>query len=115
MIQPDDTYGIHVLYQPATPVVPSVDIVALHGLGGGCYSTWAADNRCIWLRDLLKEDAETARIMTYGYDAAIWKKAPKDAPYKFARNFLGTLNSKRLKQNQGVREYTCPQRYWDID
>jgi hypothetical protein len=111
MIQPVDTYGIHVLYQPATPVVPSVDIVALHGLGGGCYSTWAADNGCVWLRDLLKEDADTARIMTYGYDATMWKKAPKDAPYKFGRNFLGALDNKRLKRDQGVREHICPQRY----
>jgi hypothetical protein len=111
MIQPADTYGIHVLYEPAPPVVTSVDIVALHGLGGGCYSTWAADNGCVWLRDLLKEDANTARIMTYGYDAGIWKKAPEDAPYKFGRNFLGALDDKRLNRNQGVRENIRPQRY----
>ena len=111
MIQPVDTYGIHILYEPATSVVPSVDIVALHGLGGGCYSTWAADNGCVWLRDLLKEDADTARVMTYGYDAGMWKKAPKDAPYNFGRNFLSVLDDKRLKRDQGVREHTCPRRY----
>jgi len=111
MIQPVDTYGIHILYEPATSVVPSVDIVALHGLGGGCYSTWAANNGCVWLRDLLKEDADTARVMTYGYDAGMWKKAPKDAPYNFGRNFLSVLDDKRLKRDQGVREHTCPRRY----
>ncbi|KAH6702771.1 hypothetical protein BKA61DRAFT_196684 [Leptodontidium sp. MPI-SDFR-AT-0119] len=103
LIVPADAYGIHVLYEPAPPVVTSVDIVALHGLGGGCYSTWAADNGCVWLRDLLKEDANTARIMTYGYDAGMWKKAPEDAPYKFGRNFLGALDDKRLNRNQGKR------------
>ena len=47
----------------------SVDIVAVHGLGGHPYDTWTHDNGIMWLRDLLPQDIPNARVMTWGYDS----------------------------------------------
>ena len=47
----------------------SVDIVAVHGLGGHLCDTWTHDNGIMWLRDLLPQDVPNARVMTWGYDS----------------------------------------------
>ena len=47
--------------------VPS--IIAIHGLDGHRENSWTAENGVLWLRDLLKDQAPTARVLTYGYDA----------------------------------------------
>ena len=47
----------------------SVDIVAVHGLGGHPYDTWTHDNGIMWLRDLLPQDIPNARVMTWAYDS----------------------------------------------
>jgi hypothetical protein len=54
-----------------------VDIVAVHGLGGHYKETWtwkpgkANESPCNWLTDLLPTDVPNARIMSFGYDAAV--------------------------------------------
>jgi hypothetical protein len=41
------------------------------GLAGHAIGSWSLpDGRC-WLRDWLPQDARTARILTYGYDAPV--------------------------------------------
>lgn len=47
-------------------------IVFVHGLTGNRVNTWThQDPQIFWPKDLLAEDLETARIVTFGYDADI--------------------------------------------
>ncbi|KAI0139456.1 hypothetical protein F4776DRAFT_589070 [Hypoxylon sp. NC0597] len=57
------------------PNAQSVDIIAVHGLGGSWRTTWSAgkdDNPTIWLRDRLPEVLARVnvhpRIRAFGYD-----------------------------------------------
>ncbi|OQE35114.1 hypothetical protein PENCOP_c014G06499, partial [Penicillium coprophilum] len=62
-------YGLEVLSEGKGPV--TVDIVAVHGLGGHRIRTWTHKSQCYWLGDLLPVDIPDARIMTFGYDANV--------------------------------------------
>ncbi|KGO73482.1 hypothetical protein PEX1_093050 [Penicillium expansum] len=64
-----DQYGLKVLSEGKAPV--TIDIVAVHGLGGHLLRTWTHKSQCCWLRDLLPVDIPDARIMTFGYDAKV--------------------------------------------
>ena len=46
----------------------SVDIVAVHGIGGRSTDSWRSlITELCWLNDFLKYDLPSARIMTFGY------------------------------------------------
>jgi len=69
-------------------------IVALHGLNGHAFNTWATKAGHMWLRDSLPSDIPNARILTYGYDSN-----PSSASFAgiedFALDFLAALHDKR--------------------
>ena len=45
--------------------------MAVHGLNGDSRQTWTSDkNGVFWLKDCLPYDFDSARIMTFGYNAA---------------------------------------------
>ncbi len=47
-------------------------IVFVHGLTGNRANTWShKESQTLWPKDLLAKDLETARIVTFGYDADI--------------------------------------------
>jgi hypothetical protein len=71
--------------------------VALHGLGGGCDSTWSHPQGANWLKDFIKEDVPDVRIMTYGYNASLRGGASKHRPSEYAHTLLGLLDDVRLK------------------
>ncbi|MCJ1279947.1 Kinesin light chain 3 [Puttea exsequens] len=49
---------------------PSIDIVAVHGLGGDAITTWThPKSNAFWLKDFLPQQIPDARIMTFGYNA----------------------------------------------
>ena len=89
----------------------SVDIVAVHGLGGHQYDTWTHDNGIMWLRDLLPQDIPNARVMTWGYDSE-----PQTAKhfihmmtYSHPHNLLSALYSLRkdTKSNDRPIIFMC--------
>jgi len=50
-----------------------VDIIAVHGLNGGAYSTWThPQNGMMWLRDLLPQELPGARVYSFGYASKVF-------------------------------------------
>ncbi|OAL32113.1 hypothetical protein AYO20_08051 [Fonsecaea nubica] len=70
-------YGLRRLPSlPETPISDQtyeVSIVAVHGLGGDFYRTWASrdpQTPTLWLSQLLPKDLPGARIYSFGYESA---------------------------------------------
>jgi len=88
--------GLISVSEPAVGFSSATTIVFVHGLGGCAYGTWTHDRSKefwpAWLSDV--KGLETARVMTYGYDAS-WNKTWKantvlDIP-DFARQLVNDL------------------------
>ena len=72
--------GLRVIYQPRA--VPIVDIIFIHGLGGGSKKTWSKDPRdptLFWPQQWLPSEPEIgkARILSFGYNAKFLPGAPR--------------------------------------
>ncbi|OBT77638.1 hypothetical protein VF21_03713 [Pseudogymnoascus sp. 05NY08] len=65
----EGSIGMKVVAEPSDAVV---DIVFVHGLTGNRETTWTHENGVFWPEQLAL-DSDTARIMTYGYDADVIK------------------------------------------
>lgn len=61
------TYGLDELYSPEDA---KVDIVFVHGLSGHRRATWTKDS-ILWPQELLPTDIPSARVITFGYEAAV--------------------------------------------
>lgn len=87
----------------------SIDIVAVHGLGGDPFGTWTAQDGTIWIRDLLSTlpSYQNARILTFGYNATAFlrpfKKATKGGVFTFAETLLIDLDDHRLSAAEKTR------------
>jgi hypothetical protein len=46
-------------------------VIAVTGLAGHAYGSWAHADEHMWLRDYLPKDAPNARILTYGYPSML--------------------------------------------
>lgn len=73
----------------------SVDVVAIHGLGGDAYETWMHNNGKMWLRDFLPVDIPGARIFIYGYDSTFVFSRETSTLREYARALLEDIRSKR--------------------
>jgi hypothetical protein len=49
------------------PRLTNSSVIAVTGLAGHAFGSWAYSETIMWLRDYLPEDAPEARILTYGY------------------------------------------------
>ncbi|KFY69329.1 hypothetical protein V496_00331 [Pseudogymnoascus sp. VKM F-4515 (FW-2607)] len=65
----EGSIGMKVVAEPSDAVL---DIVFVHGLTGNRETTWTHENGVFWPKQLA-QDIDTARIMTYGYDADVIK------------------------------------------
>ncbi|RMZ83337.1 hypothetical protein DV737_g1743, partial [Chaetothyriales sp. CBS 132003] len=80
---------------------PQVDIVLVHGLNGGAYSTWATHKpEVFWPVDLLPRTLEEqrCRILTYGFDAnvtAFTDGTSKDKIHNHAEHLVSRLVANR--------------------
>lgn len=75
-VDPSDRLGLKHLV-PATSRPDdgeqcAVDIIAVHGLNGDCYTTWTHKNGSLWLRDFLPGSIPGCRVFTYGYSSEVF-------------------------------------------
>ncbi|KAI5457511.1 hypothetical protein BGZ63DRAFT_80114 [Mariannaea sp. PMI_226] len=73
---------------------PTLDIVAVHGLNGGRWSTWSKED-VMWLNNLLPAKLPTARIMTFGYNADLVINFSALGIRDHARKLLSLLRDER--------------------
>lgn len=106
---PPDTLGLHTLYPPdGSSILPNIDIVAVHGLGGNSYSTWRHSSGNLWLRELAKSSKlHSTRIMTFGYNATAFirpfSKSSTGRTFTFAEILLNDLSDARSSRTEKSR------------
>jgi protein SERAC1 len=69
------------------------DLVFVHGLRGSRLKTWSS-GEVFWPRDLLRDDAKNARVITWGYDASVangFTYASKESIFGHADTLLSDL------------------------
>ncbi|KAH8693883.1 hypothetical protein BGW36DRAFT_463515 [Talaromyces proteolyticus] len=71
-------------------------IVAVHGLGGNAIDTWThPKSEAFWLKDFLPKQIPDARIMTFGYEAAVAFGQSTAEVIDCAKGLLSSLVDKR--------------------
>ncbi|KAI1772801.1 hypothetical protein F4818DRAFT_453212 [Hypoxylon cercidicola] len=104
----DEKYGLFVLIDKPAEQEGGIDIVAVHGLGGNYIETWrgkdpASDQHYNWLSDVLPGEIPTARIMSFGYDSAVFSKSVVDI-----RGYASQLLEELLAKRSTVAEKKRP-------
>lgn len=100
----EDSYGLHVLVDPAPEATRGMDIVAIHGLNGHFRKTWTdPKTQFDWLRDAIPKVIPGARIMSFSYNSAVQFSKCTSGVYEFADQFLEHLSSKRRSGDTASR------------
>ena len=85
-------FGLNSLYEPPDSAI--VDLIFVHGLGGGSRSTWTKcnDPSLYWPQEWLPHDPgfRDVRIHSFGYDAN-WNKESTLNLHDFAKSLLGSI------------------------
>ncbi|KAI9654773.1 MAG: hypothetical protein M1821_005767 [Bathelium mastoideum] len=79
-------YGLTPLNRPKHPI--NADIIAITGLAGHAYGSWATQDGFLWLRDALPLDFPHARVLTYGYPSQIHDNEAKSVVTDYAGAFV---------------------------
>lgn len=87
-----DFYGFTPLYTPEGDI--EGDIIALTGLAGYAFGSWAASPH-MWLRDFLPIDIPRARVLLYGYDSSLAGSQSRRILADFSSNFVVKLHTMR--------------------
>ncbi|KAF6229944.1 hypothetical protein HO133_004281 [Letharia lupina] len=80
------------------------DLVFVHGLRGDPIETWSKGSVC-WPRDLLKEDIDRVRIMSWAYDSGVahfLKSASQVSIFGHGESLLSDLAEQRLSPQQAL-------------
>ena len=77
----------------------ATSIIAVHGLLGHAITTWTHEtSHVMWLQTLLSVAMPMSRIMSYGYDANIYKSKSILHIMDNAEDLLLEIHSKRIPQ-----------------
>ncbi|KAL9036628.1 MAG: hypothetical protein Q9214_006047, partial [Letrouitia sp. 1 TL-2023] len=77
----------------------SVDIVAVHGLGGHPFKTWVSNEKgkeCFWLQDYLLKDLPGARLYTFGYNSRPFFSRSVETIADYAKELIDDLELERF-------------------
>jgi hypothetical protein len=94
-MKPDWLSAESPLPRPHCSFANFVSIVAVHGLGGDAFKTWANGDQNIWLRDFLPSQVPNARIMSYGYSSTIAFSKSVAGIDEFAVDLINRLDNER--------------------
>ncbi|KAG8162114.1 hypothetical protein KVR01_007879 [Diaporthe batatas] len=99
VVDPHGPLGLHTLFQPEMGQSCLVDIVFVHGLGGGSRKSWSlspSEDGSFWPQSWLSQDADfqQTRIHSYGYDSN-WGKRTKSILniHDFAQSLLAAVKN----------------------
>lgn len=87
-----DFYGFTPLYTPEGDI--EADIIALTGLAGHAFGSWAASPH-MWLRDFLPNDLPRARILLYGYYSKLADSQSRNILADLSNTFVVKLHTMR--------------------
>ncbi|KAI1366621.1 WD40 repeat-like protein [Xylaria arbuscula] len=102
---PKGALGLTLLFSPQQP---QVDLILVHGLGGGSRKTWSktAQLSHYWPQEWLSKDSafEKVRIYTYGYNSDYVKDKDNCLNiHHFGKLFLGTIGTSPCFKNSRTR------------
>ncbi|KAF2964665.1 hypothetical protein GQX73_g8898 [Xylaria multiplex] len=63
--------GLTTLYCPPRGQVIAADVIAITGLTGHAFGSWAKSENFMWLRDFASKFGPSTRVLTYGYDTRL--------------------------------------------
>lgn len=91
--EPSDPKGPLGLTTVYCPSEPTIELVFVHGLGGGSRSTWSKEPDLFWPQAWLPQDDafKDVRIHTFGYNSN-WDKVSTLNLHDFAKSLLGSLH-----------------------
>ncbi|KAK4199522.1 protein SERAC1 [Triangularia verruculosa] len=95
----DAAGDLQILFSPAEePPGATLDIVAVHGLGGDAIRTWTYNPKIgkstTWLKDLLPTKLPDARVMTLQYDSGVFGRSAHSVREN-ARKLIQLLRDQR--------------------
>ena len=96
-----DFYGFTPLHTPDGHV--ETDIIAITGLAGHAFGSWAASQHHMWLRDFLPRDFPRARILLYGYNSQLAHSQSRSIIADFTSNFIAKFRTMRSQSRSESR------------
>ena len=107
------TVEYFILSHFATQLLTFQSIVAVHGLNGHPVKTWTTEKtKKFWLKDadLLPSSLKSARILTFGYNAAVAAllgRTSSDRILQHAQTLIAELVADREVSLESSRESRC--------
>ncbi|KAH6624183.1 hypothetical protein B0J18DRAFT_465424 [Chaetomium sp. MPI-SDFR-AT-0129] len=80
-------------------LTPTVDLVLVHGVDGDPAKTWTWQKKdsppVFWPADLLPKERPTTRVLSFGFNAAMYHSNTTSTIRDRARNLLGLISARR--------------------
>ncbi|KAK4140979.1 uncharacterized protein C8A04DRAFT_31526 [Dichotomopilus funicola] len=89
------------VYDPLVSLglTPTVDLVLVHGVDGDPIKTWTWQEKdsppVFWPADLLPKERPTTRVLSFGFNAAMYHSNTTSTIRDRARNLLGLISARR--------------------
>ncbi|KAI9666509.1 MAG: hypothetical protein M1821_004445 [Bathelium mastoideum] len=94
-------HGLTALNRPEEPI--ETDIVAVTGLAGHAFGSWASSHDVMWLRDFLPKDFPNVAVYTYGYDSTLQQSHSRSILADHADAFVQRFSAMRRKKSSADR------------